>query len=442
MNEDLKLAYNALVTQANGARKLIKYYAGDQPLLYTHERLKQVFDRSTVNFIQNWCAVVIDTTCDRMVLKGWDNPAKDANNSLDEFWKSQYLQTISRQVHKDAIVSGNGFIMLDYVGNELRAFYNSPSQVVVLYQDDDPLEKRLGCKTYFEATTGMSHLNLYYPDRIEKYEYKGEATTETSYTLVEEIPNIFGRVPIIHYRAKSELINVVPLQDAINKTFSDMMVVAEFNAFPQRWMITNADISSLTASPQSIMRIPKGASDEEGTSVGEFGTANLAMYLDTIDKLTNTIAVISRTPKHYFMSTGANISGEALTVMETPLIKKVSQLMESFEEKWLELSSYVVESEDTICTWEPAETKQIATQTNAMKTMKDMGIPLVTILRKFGWGEDEIQQMLADMEEEKAKNADIAETALEMARIRLQQSNNPYVPEVNEQTQVERGEAE
>ena len=74
--------------------------------------------------------------------------------------------------------------------------------------------------------------------------------------------------------------------------------------------------------------------------------------------------------------------------------------------------------------------------------MKDMGVPLVTVLRKFGWAQDEIQQMLADMEEEKVKNADIAEAALEMARIRLSQSNNPYLPEVNTQTQVERGEAE
>jgi len=77
-----------------------------------------------------------------------------------------------------------------------------------------------------------------------------------------------------------------------------------------------------------------------------------------------------------------------------------------------------------------------------MKTLRDMGIPLVTVLRKFGWAEDEIQQMLADKEEEKTKDADLAETALEMARIRLSQSNNPYLPEDNTQTQVERGEAE
>lgn len=442
MNVDMDNVYQAIVKQSSSARGYMQYYLGNQPLMYTHERLRQVFDRSTVNFVQNWCAVVIDTTCDRMVLKGWDNPAEEANNSLDEFWRTQYLQTVSRQVHKDAIVSGNGYLMLDFVDGQLRAFYNSPSQVVVLYKEDDPFVKSVGGKEYYEPSTNTTHLNLYYDDRIEKYEQSGKNVNESGFKLAEEIPNSFGRIPIIHFKAQSDLANVIPLQDAINKTFSDMMVVAEFNAFPQRWMITNADISSLTASPQSIMRIPKGASDEEGTSVGEFGTANLAMYLDTIDKLTNTIAVISRTPKHYFMNTGANISGEALTVMETPLIKKVTQLQETFDERWLELTSYVVESEDTVCVWDRPETIPIATQSNAMKTMVEMGIPLVTVLRKFGWAEDEVEQMLADLEEQKAKNADIAEIALEQARIKLQQSNNPYLPEVNTQTQVERGEAE
>lgn len=442
MNNDLKLVYSALVEQSARANANLRYYLGDQPLMYTHERLREVFQRATMNFVQNWCAVVIDTTADRMVLKGWDNPNKAINGSLDLFWKAQTLQTGSRQVHKDALITGNGFMMMDIVDGELRAFYNSPSQVVVLYEDDDPFKKRVGGKVFYEASTDTTHLNLYYPDRIEKYVQAGKKASMDGMELVEEIPNSFGKIPIIHFRAQSELTNVIPLQDAINKTFSDMMVVAEFNAFPQRWMITNADISSLVASPSSIMRVPKGTSDEEDTSIGEFGTANLGMYLETIDKLTNTIATISRTPKHYFSHTGANISGEALTVMETPLTKKVKQLEETFDERWLELSRYVEDADDTVCVWDRIETEQIVTQSNAMKTMKDMGVPLVTILRKFGWGEDEIQQMLADMEEEKVKNADIAETALEMARIRLQQSNNPYLPEVNAQTQVERGEAE
>jgi len=81
-------------------------------------------------------------------------------------------------------------------------------------------------------------------------------------------------------------------------------------------------------------------------------------------------------------------------------------------------------------------------QTSAMQTMVAMGIPLVTVLKRFGWGQDDINQMIADMKEDKKRNADLAEAALETAVIRLQQSNNPYLPEMNTQTQTERGEAE
>ena len=122
MNNDLKLVYSALVEQSARANANLRYYLGDQPLMYTHERLREVFQRATMNFVQNWCAVVIDTTADRMVLKGWDNPKKTINDSLDLFWKKQTLQTVSRQVHKDALITGNGFMMVDYVDGELRAF--------------------------------------------------------------------------------------------------------------------------------------------------------------------------------------------------------------------------------------------------------------------------------------------------------------------------------
>lgn len=441
-NPDLKILLNKLNGQARKARHYRNYYIGDQPLTYSHERLKNVFKRSQVNFVQNWCSVVIDTTLDRLDLRGFDNPTKAINDTLDSFWNDQYMGDISRKVHKDAILTGNAYIMLDLVNGETRAYYNPPENVYLEYMDDDPNEKRVGIKLYYSERDDTSRLYLYYPDRIERYEAEGNTSTASNFKLLDEGAHGFDYIPIIQFTAQPELTNVIPLQDAINKTFSDMMVVAEFGAFPQRWMITNADISSLTASPQSIMRIPKGATDEEGTSVGEFGTANLGMYLETIDKLTNSIAIISRTPKHYFMSTGANISGEALTVMETPLVKKVTQLMNGFEKGWLEIADVIAGAPDTVCTWERAETEQVATQAQAMKTMVDMGIPLVTVLKNFGWGEDKIAQMEKDKEEQKAKDATIMDNQIMLALARLEQSNNPYNPASLTQTQAERGMAE
>jgi len=424
MSTDLEVAYTALSKQATSARTAMNYYNGVQPLMYTLERLREVFDRSTVNFIQNWCAVVVDTTTDRIVFKGWDNPSEQVNDTLDIYYRQQYLQTASREVHRDAVVTGDGFLMADTIDGEIKVFRNSPRQCAVLYSDENPYAKVLGIKTF--KTGDITKCNLYYPEHIEKYEAKGDVSGHSAFKLVEDIPNPFGVVPIIHFTAQSDLLNVIPIQDAINKTFSDMMVVAEFNAFRQRWMVTNADISSLKASPQSIMRIPKGSTDEEGTMIGEFEAANLGMYLDTIDKLTNAIAVISRTPKHYFANTGANISGEALVVMESPLIKKCQQYVESFSESWVELANLIVPSEDTVAVWDRLATEQLSTNTQAMQTLKGIGIPLITVLRRFGWGEDEVAQMLADMEEEKGRKAELAAAALEIAEMRLARNNEPY----------------
>lgn len=441
-NPDLKILLNKLNEQARRARHYRKYYIGDQPLTYSHERLKSVFKRGQVNFVQNWCAVVIDTTLDRLDLRGFDNPTRAVNDTLDTFWNDQYMGDISRKVHKDAILTGTGYLMFDLVNGEKRVYYNPPENVYLDYMSDDPNEKRAGIKLYYSETENTSRLYIYYPDKVEKYEAKGYTSDAAKFKSVDEGAHGFEYIPIIQFSAQPELTNILPLQDAINKTFSDMMVVAEFGAFPQRWMITNADISSLTASPQSIMQIPKGTNEEEDTGVGEFGTADLGMYLDTIDKLTNSIAIISRTPKHYFMNTGANISGEALTVMETPLVKKVTQLMNTFEKGWIELADTIIQAPDTVCTWERAETEQIATQAQAMKTMVDMGIPLVTVLKNFGWGEDKIAQMEKDKEEQKTKDANVMDSQIMLALARMEQSNNPYNPASLTQTQAERGMAE
>jgi len=442
MNPDLELLMGELGKQAENVHVFRRYYSGDQPLMYTHQRLKDVFNKSTVRFIQNWCAVVVDSTADRIDLKGFDNPKKRANKRLDDFWEDQFIDMVSRQVHQDALVTGDGYVMLDRINGQTRAYYNSPDKVFLDYEKNDPNKKRAGIKCYYDPQDNMTRVYLYYPTRIEKYEQQGNERDLNKFILVDEYANDFGDVPIIHFSCQPELTNVMPIQDAINKTFSDMMVVSEFGAFPQRWMITNADISTLKATPQAIMQIPKGVSEEEDTSVGEFSTANLTMFLETIDKLTNSIAVISRTPKHYFFNVGANISGEALQVMEAPLIKKVEKLITNFEHGWLELAALIDATEGTTCVWERPETQQTLMETQAMKTMLEMGIPLVTILKQYGWTMDEIEQLKQDQEEQKLKEATVMDNAIINALSRLEQSNNPYNLNSLRQTQAERGVAE
>jgi len=56
-------------------------------------------------------------------------------------------------------------------------------------------------------------------------------------------PNPYGRVPVFHFPNRrvydygiSDLADVIPIQDALNKALMDMLVAMEFGAFKQRWV--------------------------------------------------------------------------------------------------------------------------------------------------------------------------------------------------------------
>jgi len=427
----LKYMLGKLSDEVNEAENYYKYYNGDHPLVYSTARLREIFNNTTlVTYIQNWCAVVVDASLDRLSFQGWDSSSETVNSILDNYYRAENLPAVSKAVHKDALVTGNGYLIFDDIGGAVRVFRNDPLNVTCLYDDEDPTQMKVALKTWLETDweeTGSkaTRANLYYPDRIEKYVSMGGHGQ--NYVLFEELPNRFGKIPVVHFQPYVlELQNVITLQDAINKTFCDMMVTGEFNAFKQRWIITNSDLAELRASPQTLWHIPAGGSDEESTRLGEFSASDLNMFLEVMNQLSNSIAIISRTPKHYFLSSGANISGEALTVMESPLVKKVEQHITLFSRKWEEVAHFIVsEDSDVQTTWGTITTEIPGVVESAMKSLIDLGVPLKTVLQRFGWSEQEITMMDDERRQERLEQAELTREALAMAELRFQRESNP-----------------
>jgi len=75
---DLVKAYKALRGKAGDYSLLWRYYDGDHPLVYSTERLREVFSKIRVRFVENWCAVVVDATMDRLNLAGFQVADNDA----------------------------------------------------------------------------------------------------------------------------------------------------------------------------------------------------------------------------------------------------------------------------------------------------------------------------------------------------------------------------
>lgn len=422
---NLEIAWAALKAKQSTYTRLWNYYDGNQPLVYSTQRLQQFFRTLDVRFTENWCSAVVNAMVDRIGLRGFTVAGDDVSTKrLNELFAASTLRLDSDDAHLGALVCGESFVIAwkDDVDSAsggaegIQAYYNDPRMVHAQYDSDNPRRMAWAAKRW-QADDGVWRMTLYYPDRLEYYRTQQKATdVEEASAFQPDFPplatNPFGRIPVFHIRRSqrvllSELADVIPLQDAINKLFSDMMVAAEFGAFRQRWIIANADLENLKNAPNEIWTIPAGDGVGQAAQVGEFAQTDLGIYLNAMDRLASAIAVITRTPKHYLLAQGANPSGEALLAMEAPLVRKVGRYTESFGAVWQQVASFLLQLEGITMpsnriapVFDSLATEQRLTSAQIALMKGQVGVSQAQNLRELGYSEEQIAQMAGEREEE------------------------------------------
>lgn len=439
MKTDVERAYDALTEKRERYNLLFNYYEGAQPLIYSTEHLSDLFRRIEARWVQNWSAVVVDAALERLTFKGWevdsssagaDGKAKatpktnPAGNLLTQIGAATDIEIEVYDAIKDALITGEGFVIAWPDEDDPKAFdiyANDPRLVHVFYEPDRPKEMEFAAKWWRVGNATL--MNLYYPERIEhwvgpKHPRSGKAfvplegtTVDDDGSEVEAVPvedNPYGRVPVFHLRTSrrgpgGELRKIVSTQDAVNKLLADMMVASEFGSFPQRYAITEQDTSKLKISPGTLWSLQPADEGVQPTAVGAFPTVDVQQYLGAMDKLAASIAIVSRTPKHYFFGQGGDPSGEALIAMEAPLVKKCEHYGELFGQVWRELGVFLLACKGTTvdpgsvaAVWDSMQTQQPISTTTALLNYVRAGMPLESALRELGWGPDEIKQVMDD----------------------------------------------
>jgi len=252
MPTDLQIAVSNLTQKKPRYDRLYSYYDGDQPLVYSSQKLRDIFSSLDARFTENWCAVVAGAPLARLTLRSLTVSDDDtATAALGTMREQTGLVDDEDALHEDICVVGEAFVMvgIDEATNVAQAFRNDPRLCHAEYDAANPRRLRFAAKWWSE-TDGV-RLNLYYPDRTEHYttrrEFKaGETPDAKAFEPFGDepvTPNEWGALPVFHFRTnrrriKSQLDGVIELQDAVNKLFSDMMVAAEFAAYRQRYVIS------------------------------------------------------------------------------------------------------------------------------------------------------------------------------------------------------------
>jgi hypothetical protein len=412
-----------------------QYYGGDHDTAIT-DRLKK-FLPPRLQFRDNFMNVVVDSLAERLSVLGFEIEDETISEWVSELWGRNRMDYIQNVVHTETVMLGDSYLLCDWDDDNQRPRWtHQMAEMIVPHYNENTREIDWASKKWIQrpriGDEPETRLNLYYPDRVEKFVARGGVWAR--YSELEEpwpVPwvNNSGEpigVPLIHFRnrpmggdfGQSEIINVIPMQDLLNKSLIDLTMILDTLAFPQRYTLNvNHGSSRLDILPGSVTEFH---SEYDGGSVGQWNAATVDGPLKSIEALVQHIAGTTRTPQHLFQIVGGMPSGEALKTAESGLVNKAKQRQVNFGNSWedaLMMAMRVqaafgtaladIEEGSIQTTWDDPETRNELAHMESLKAKMELGITKHQIWREMGYTQEQIDQMDEDNTQERASETNI-----------------------------------
>jgi SPP1 family phage portal protein len=180
---DIKIALENILTKREGYQKAEAYYEGVNGEVFANQRWFKVFRYEGSDFRFNFSKTVVDSVLNRLEIKQILAGTEQAMTYIDEIWNQTDLKLDINEIHRNALVFGDSYAIVwpDETGT-LAIDYNSPMSTTIIYSQDNPRQKEFAAKIWqvLDGNTKLIKLNMYYPDRIEKYMGYGDIDTITN----------------------------------------------------------------------------------------------------------------------------------------------------------------------------------------------------------------------------------------------------------------------
>ena len=361
-----------LAEQAAVARHYEAYYAGVQRATFDRARLGSGLAGWLSTFRDNLCAPVVDAVADRLQVVGVAGQRPEDEAAAMQAWEAWQINRMDRragEVQRAALTAGDSYVVVwpDPTTGAPRIDHTPATRMTAGFAADDPSRLAWALKVWSvmdwtppSAGKAMARwrVTLYLPDMIRKYISAPVDATATTLPAVPTLqpfevegeawplPNPYGVVPVVHVPnnagvgefGRSELTDLVPLQDALNKVVVDSLVGAEWLALPQRWVtglqLTHDDQGN-AVNPYRPGVDKLWVAEDPNVAFGQFPGADLSQLLALQNDLRMEFARISGVPAHYFMlASGGWPSGESLKTAEARFVAKVRDRQASIGGAW------------------------------------------------------------------------------------------------------------
>lgn len=409
--KDVKVALEQIITKRDGYKQAEAYYEGVNAEVFANQRWFKLFRYEGSDFRLNFSKTVVDAVLNRLEIKQILTADQRSTDYVDQIWEQTDIKLDINEIHRNALIYGDSYAIVwpDEDGT-VSIDYNSPMTTCIVYSQENPRKKEFAAKLWQITNEGQKilKLNMYYPDRIEKYVGFGDidlVTHQMNMTLTETVPNPWGEIPVFHFRThkpfgRPEHADAFGPQDAINKLVSTHMLTVDYQGAPQRYALAAGgngsemqDFADDDTARENLASLQNGPGElwylQGVSSVGQFPAADAALFTNPVIEYVNAMASITSTPNHYFMRGASLPSGQALRVAEAPLFKKVLNRQLSFGSTWRDLFKFMFKIEgltnEVEVKWENAESVDSLDNWDIAVRKKSVGVSLRQILLEAGY---------------------------------------------------------
>lgn len=405
-----------------------EYYEGDQPMGLASDAFRSAFGGLLRQVTYNRCAPVVDAISDRLQITGWTSERGDGPTAdmADMLWRNARGDWLQGLLHVEALRSGDAYLIVwpDPVSG-LPKWTVNRADLCSVVTDEETGATTCGTKLWrvrHGADAGRWRLTVYEPDVVTRWITKGKQDDQpvdwAKFVAYEadgapEGANPFGIVPLIHFAnnaqfpgdfGMSELRDVLPLQDALNKSMADHLVASEFVAYPQRWAVgiepqvdpqTGLELETFRPGVDRMFLVA-----DAQAKFGEFSAADMTQFLEVTDAWDMRISRVSRVPVHWLGMATEFPSGEALKTAESPFVAKLRDRQIAFTDAWarsmalaLRIAGVAGEQADAIAPeWMSAETRSEREAWDLALMKKATGVPNAQLWAENGYTEEQVVQ--------------------------------------------------
>ncbi len=408
------------------------YYDGRQPLALASERFHTAFGARLRALADNFCALAVDSIEERLSVDGFRFTDQHGDQDAWSIWQRNGLDNDSSLAHRDALLFGRGYalVWVDADGQPTVSI-ESPRFVYVHHAAGNRRVRASAVKRWLDED-GYQHATLFLPDSVSMWRSATKVSAETLYAtyqpdpasvtmtmpgagweLVDTVANPLGVVPVVPFtnrprsdttEGRSEISDLLGIQDAINKLVADLIIASEYSSFRQRW-VTGIEIPTDPETGQVVEPFNAAinrmfVSEDPQTRFGSFEASDLGNYVKAIEMLVQHLAARAAIPSHYLsaLSSQQFPSGDALRSAEASLVAKVRTRQRWFGEAWEEVIRLCfavlgdpranVMGAETV--WADAENRTEAQHIDALTKLSTLGVPNEQLWEDAGYSPQQI----------------------------------------------------